>query len=83
MSGVVPMTDEPSGLAERREPSPSEPSPSEPSPILDENSYARLRRLYAVEEIRALVLTGHEDEDAALRELARLEDIYRQRRGES
>ena len=50
-------------------------------PILDEDSYARLRRLYTVAEIRALVLTGQGDEETALRELARLEEVYQKRRG--
>ena len=52
-----------------------------PSPILDEDSYARLRRLYTVAEIRALVLTGQGEEETALRELARLEEAHQKRRG--
>ena len=57
-----------------------DPTAAEPSPILDEDSYSRLRRLYTVTEIRALVLTGQGEEESALRGLARLEELYQKRR---
>jgi hypothetical protein len=56
-------------------------APAKPRAILDEDSYARLRRLYTVAEIRALVLTGQGTEETALRELAHLEEVYQKRRG--
>ena len=63
------------------EPPAKDPAPADPLPILDEDSYARLRRLYTVAEIRALVLTGAGEEETALGELARLEEVYQKRRG--
>jgi hypothetical protein len=78
-------TDEPSVEQPQRDLPPEEQPAQDAAtgdrdPILDENSYARLRRLYTVEEIRTLVLTGGGEEETALCDLARLEEAYQKRR---